>query len=163
MKAQFVQFWRARAPRERFVLAAGAALLALALGYAYAWLPMQRELAQLRGTLPHLRAQAEQIQRDAEEVARLRARPAASQRGGSVATVVEQRAAASGLREHIATLAAQDDGRVRVVLPRVGFDAWLAWIGELQAAHGVRVESARIESSGEAGMVRIEAVLAGGA
>lgn len=163
MKAQFVQFWRARAPRERVVLAAGAALLALALGYAYAWLPMQRELVQLRETLPHLRAQAEQIQRDAEEVARLRARPAASQRGGSVTAVVEQRAAASGLREHIATLAAQDDGRVRVVLPRIGFDAWLAWIGELQAAHGVRVESARIESSGEAGMVRIEAVLAGGA
>jgi len=163
VKAQLVQFWRARAPRERFVLVAGAALLALALGYAYAWLPMQRELVQLRDTLPQLHMQAAQMQRDAEEVARLRAHPAVSRQGGSIATVVEQRAAASGLREHIATLAAQDDGRVRVVLPRIGFDAWLAWIGELQAAHGVRVESARIESSGEAGMVRVDAVLAGGA
>lgn len=158
-----MQVWRARAPRERLVLAGGAALLVLALAYAYAWLPMQRELAQLREALPQLRVQAEQMQRDAEEVARLRARPAASLRGGSVAAAVEQRAAASGLREQIETITPQDAGRVRVVLPRVGFDAWLAWIGDLRAAHGVRVESARIESSGEAGMVRVEAVLAGGA
>ncbi len=163
MKTQLVQTWRARSPRERFVLAAGAAFLALALGYAYAWLPVQRDLAQLRGALPQLRVQAEQVQRDAEAVARLRARPAATLHGGSVTAVVEQRAVAAGLREHIATLVPQDAGRVRVTLPRVGFDAWLAWIGDLQAAHGVRVESAHIESNGEAGMVRIEAVLAGGA
>jgi general secretion pathway protein M len=163
VKAQFVQAWRARAPRERLVLAGGTALLAFALVYAYAWLPMQRELAQLRGALPQLRVQAEQLQRDAEEVARLRARPAVSPASGSITALVEQRAAASGLREHIETITPQDAGRVRVVLPSVGFDAWLAWIGELRAAHGVRVESARIESSGEAGMVRVDAVLAGGA
>lgn len=158
-----MQAWRARAPRERLVLAGGAALLALALAYAYAWLPMQHQLTQLRGTLPQLRVQAEQVQRNAEEVTRLRARPTTLRQGGSIVAIVEQRAAASGLREHIAALVPQDRNRVRVVLPRVGFDAWLAWIGDMQAAHGVRVESARIESSGEAGMVRIEAVLAGGA
>lgn len=163
MKAQLVQAWRARAPRERAVLAGGALFLALALCYAYAWLPMQRERMHLLETLPQLRAQAEQLQRDAEEVARLRARPVPTARGGDIVALVEQRAVASGLHERIATLVALDTGRVRVVLPHVGFDAWLAWIGELQAAHGVRIESARIEASAEAGTVRVEVVLAGGA
>ena len=65
MKDMLMQFWRARAPRERAVLGGGAALLVLALGYAYAWLPMQRDRAQLQQALPQLREQARQLQQDA--------------------------------------------------------------------------------------------------
>lgn len=162
MRKQLIQFWRSRAPRERLVLAGGSALLALALGFAYGWLPMQREAAQLRQALPQLRIQARQLQQDAQEVGRLKARPALAREGGSLASVIEQRATAAGLRERIEAITPQDAGRVRLVLPAVAFDDWIAWLGELQAGHGVRVESARIDATGEAGMVRIEAVLAGG-
>jgi general secretion pathway protein M len=162
MKKQLIQFWRSRAPRERLVLAGGAALLVLALGFAYGWLPMQREAAQLRQTLPQLRVQARQLQQDAQEVGRLKARPAMAQEGRSLASVIEQRATAAGLRERIEAITPQDAGRVRVVLPVVAFDEWIGWLGELQASHGVRVESARIEATGAAGMVKVEAVLAGG-
>lgn len=161
MKDALIQFWRARAPRERLVLA-GAALLVPALGFAYGWLPMQREVAQLRQTLPQLRAQARQLQQEAQEVARLKARPAAHPGAGSLASAVEQRALAMGLRGRIESIAPQDAGRVRVVLPQVAFDAWLGWLGELQARHGVRVDSARIEAGDVAGTVRVDAVLAGG-
>ncbi len=162
MKKQLIQFWRSRAPRERLVLAGGSALLVLALGYAYGWLPMQREAAQLRQALPQLRAQARQLQQDALEVGRLKARPVPAQQGGSLAAVIDQRAKAIGLRERIESITPQDDGRVQVVLPDVAFDAWLGWLGDLQASHAVRVESARIEARDEPGMVRIDAVLAGG-
>ena len=162
MKKQLIQFWRSRAARERVVLAGGAALLVLALGYAYGWLPIQRDAAQLRKALPQLRAQAQQMALDAEEAKRLRGRPALAQDGGSLAAVVEERATAGGLREAFDSIAAQDAGRVRVVLPAVAFDAWLGWLGELQASHGVRVESARIQAGEEAGVVAVEAVLAGG-
>ncbi len=161
MKDALIQFWRARAPRERLVLA-GAALLVPALGFAYGWLPMQREVAQLRQTLPQLRAQARQLQQEAQEVARLKARPAAKPEAGSLASAVEQRTLAMGLRGRIESIAPQDAGRVRVVLPQVAFDAWLGWLGELQARHGVRVDSARIEAGDVAGTVRVDAVLAGG-
>jgi len=161
MKAQLVQFWRTRAPRERLVLAGGSALLALALGFAYGWLPMQREAAQLRQTLPQLRAQARQLQQDSQEARRLKARPALAQQD-SLASLIEQRATAGGLRDRIESIVPQDAGHVRVVLPVVAFDAWIGWLGELQARHGVRVESARVEAGEEAGMVKVEAVLAGG-
>jgi len=162
MKDAWMQFWRARAPRERAVLGGGAALLVLALGYAYAWLPMQRDRAQLMQALPQLREQARQLQLDVQEVARLKALPAATQEAGNLALAIEQRAMASGLRDRIETLAPQDAGHVRVVLPQVAFEAWIDWLGELHASHGVRVESARIDATDEPGMVRVEAVLARG-
>lgn len=162
MKTQLIQFWRSRAPRERVVLGGGAALLVVALGYAYGWLPMQREAAQLRATLPQLRAQAQQLQQDAQEVTRLHSSPAAAQAEGNLATLIDQLATAAGLRDRVEAITPQDAGRVRIVLAGVAFDAWLGWLGELQASHGVRVESARVEAAEEAGMVRIDAVLAGG-
>lgn len=162
MKDPLIQFWRARAPRERVVLAGGAALLALALAYAYLWLPMERELAQLRQALPQLRVQARQLKQDAQEVGRLKVRPAVVQASGNLARAVEQRAIAGGMRERIESITPHDAGRVRVVLPLVAFDDWVSWVGELQAAQGVRVEWARIEAADAAGMVRVEAVLAGG-
>lgn len=161
MKDALIRFWRTRAPRERLVLA-GAALLVLALGFAYGWLPLQREAAQLRQTLPQLRAQAQQLQQEAQEAARLKARPAPNPGAGSPASAVEQRALAMGLRGQIESIVPQDAGRVRVVLPQVAFDAWIGWLGELQARDGVRVESARIEAGDVAGAVRVDAVLAGG-
>jgi len=162
MKEILIQFWRSRAPRERLVLAGGSALLVLALLYAYVWLPMQRDVAQLRLALPPLREQARQLQQDAAEVGRLKALPAVSREAGSLARAVEQRAIASGLRERMESITPQGVGQVRVVLPQVGFDAWIALLGELQSGEGVRVESARIEAADEAGMVSVDAVLAGG-
>lgn len=162
MKDALMQFWSARAPRERLVLGGGAALLALALGFAYGWLPMQREVSQLRQTLPQLRDQARQLQQDAQEVGRLKAQPAAVREAGSLLQVVEQRALAGGLRERIASIAPQGVGQVRVVLPRVGFDEWLGWLGELQTRHGVRVESARIEAADDPGWVSVDVLLKAG-
>ena len=163
MKDALIQFWLARAPRDRRILAA-AALLVAVLGFAYGWLPLQREAAQLRQTLPQLRAQAGQLQQDAQEAIRLRAQPAAKveAEAGSLAAAVERRAQDLGLRGQIESITPQEAGRVRVVLPQVAFDAWLGWLGELQARHGVRVDSARIEAGDVAGTVRVDAVLAGG-
>lgn len=162
MKDSLIQFWRTRVPRERFVLAGGSALLVLALGFAYAWLPMQRDVVQLRQALPQLRVQARQLQQDAQEVARLKAQPAVTREAGSLALAVEQRALATGLRERIESITPQDAGHVRVLLPQVAFDAWIAWLGELQTSHGVRVDSARIDATDDSGMVSVDAVLVGG-
>jgi general secretion pathway protein M len=161
MKDALIQFWRIRTQRERLVLAGGSTLLVLALGFAYGWLPMQRDLTQLRQSLPQLREQARQLQRDAQEVKRLKAQPSTMRESGNLALAIEQRAIASGLRERIESITPQDAGHVRVVLPQLAFDDWLSWTGALQTSDGIRVESARIETGDQAGMVRIDAVLAG--
>lgn len=162
MKDTLNQFWSARAPRERLVLGGGAALLALALGFAYGWLPMQREVSQLRQMLPQLRDQARQLQQDAQEVGRLRAQPAMTREAGSLVLAIEQGAVASGLRERIASIAPQGGGQVRVVLPRIGFDEWLGWLGELQTRYGARVELARVEAAADPGWVSVDMLLKAG-
>jgi general secretion pathway protein M len=162
MKALLIQFWRARAPRERLILGGGAVLLVLALGYAYGWLPMQRDAAQMRKTLPQLRVQAQQMQQDAAEVERLRAQPVVARSVDSLTLAVGQRAIASGLRERIESITAQDARHVRVVLTQVALDEWLAWLGDLQTNDGLRVESAHIVAGDAPGQVRVDAVLVGG-
>lgn len=161
MKKQALQFWRSRAPRERLVLAAGGALAVVVLAYAYLWLPVAREAAQLRENLPELRAQARQVQAGAAEVERLRARvkPAAAQQ--DLAALLDARAKQRGLRERIDSIAPTDAARVRVAAS-VPFDAWVGWLGELQAGYGVRVESTRISSGDEAGVVVVESVFTAG-
>jgi general secretion pathway protein M len=162
MKKQALQFWRSRAPRERLVLGAGGALAVLVLGYAYAWLPMAREAAQLRENLPELRAQARQVQAGVAEVNRLKARakPAAAQQ--DLVALLDARAKQRGLRERIDSIVPLDANRVRVTASSVPFDVWLGWLGELQAGYGVRVESARIDLGGEPGVVAVEAVFTAG-
>lgn len=162
MKDSLIQFWRTRAPRERLILAGGSALLVLALGFAYVWLPMQRDVTHLRQALPQLRAQARQLQQDAQEVTRLKTQPAVARGTGSLALAVEQNAQAMDLREHIESITPQDADHVRVLLPQVAFDVWLTWLGELQTSHGVRVESVRIGATDDPGMVSVDAVLVGG-
>lgn len=162
MKKQALQFWRSRAPRERLVLAGGGALAVLVLGYAYVWLPVSRETAQLRETLPQLRAQARQVQADAAEVGRLRARakPAVVQQ--DLAALLDARAKEQGLRERIDSIVPLDAAHVRVSAAAVPFDVWVGWLGELHARYGVRVESTRIVADEEAGVVAVEAVFAAG-
>ncbi|MBW8306993.1 MAG: type II secretion system protein M, partial [Thiobacillus sp.] len=116
----------------------------------------------LRQALPQLRVQAQKLQQDAQEVARLKAQPMVTQEAGSLMHAVEQRALVSGLRERIESITPQDASHVRVVLPQVTFDEWIGWLGELQTSHGVRVESASIEAADDAGTVSVDAVLAGG-
>lgn len=164
MKAHWTDFWNARTPRERLILGGGALLLLVLLGYAWLWLPVQRESAQLRAALPALRAQAQQVAADRQAVAALRARPAAAV-GGDLAARVDALAVAGGLRARIEAIVPLDAQRVRVRLPEVAFDDWITWLDTAQKA-GVRVEYARVEASGGAsggaGAVRAEAVLATG-
>ena len=162
MKKQALQFWRSRAPRERLVLAGDGALAALFIAYAYGWLPVTREAAKLRASLPELRAQARAVEAGAAEVGRLkaRARPAAVQQ--DLAALLDTRAKARGLRERIDSIAMQDALHVRVTAAAVPFDAWVAWLGELQVGDGVRVESTRIDAGDEPGIVAVEALLVAG-
>lgn len=159
MKTQPADFWNARTPRERRILGSGVLALALLLGYAWLWLPVQRESAQLRADLPALAMQAQQVAAGRQVVAALRTRSAPSS-AGDLAARVEDLAVAGGLRARIEAIVPLDAQRVRVRLPEVAFDDWIVWLDTLQKA-GVRVEYARAEASG-VGAVRAEAVLAAG-
>ncbi|MGZ5033778.1 MAG: type II secretion system protein GspM [Usitatibacter sp.] len=149
-------YWSQRSQRERRAIAIGAALVALALFVAFVVLPIERSRERLAQELPRLRASIASLQRDAEEVKRLRALPAAA--SGASSPLASLATNAGGLPG--ASINVIDDKRVRVTGNDVAFGALLEWLGNAQATHGVRVESARLEALPSPGRVRAELVLA---
>ena len=153
------RLWHSRQPRERSLVAAGLVVLAAMLVVALAWLPLERTRARLATELPELRASIVALERDAEEVKRLRAVPATIP--ANPAPLAPLIAANAWARELPGVqLSVPDEKHVRLAGEDIGFSALLDWLATAQAAHGLRVESARIEALPQPGRVRAELTLA---
>jgi type II secretory pathway component PulM len=148
-------FWQERSAGERRVIAVLAAIVAVILVITFVWLPLERARTRLSAELPRLRASIAALQRDAEEVKRLRSMP-----GVAVANPAPLASLPASAKLPGAQLALVDDKRVRLTAADVGFSALLDWLASTQAANGLRVESARIEALPVAGRVRAEITLA---
>lgn len=150
-----MSYWQSRNPRERAFLIAVAALALLLMVVAFVWLPLERSRKALRAELPRLEAATATMQRQADEVKRVRALPAAAPAAPTpLATVVASGTIARNLPGTQLTVA--DERRVRLVAADVPFGALLEAIVAAQAAHGLRVDTARIDALPAAGRVRAE-------
>src|SRR6185312_4042981 len=151
--------WYARPERERSAIAAGAVVVAIMLVVALVWLPLERTRSRLNAELPVLRASVDELQRDAAEVKRLKAMaPSIPANPAPLAPLI---AANDWARELPGVqLSVPDEKHVKLTAPDVGFTALLDWLVTAQAAHGLRVESARIDALATQGRVRAELVLA---
>ncbi len=150
--------WSTRSPRERRVLAIGAAAAAILLVFALVWLPLERTRHRLAHELPRLRASVSAMERQAEEVKRLRAMPEAPGRAANVSALIASGELARGLPGGQIFLV--DEKRVSVVGADVAFGTLLEWLATAQAFHGLRVEAARIEALPTMGRVKAELRLA---
>jgi type II secretory pathway component PulM len=146
-------WWSTRSPRERAVFSAGAAVLVLGLGAA-AWIEGERSRARLQAELPRLRASIAALERDAAEVQRLRALPVAQ--AGAAAPLATLATNGGGLPG--AQIAVLDERRVQVIGADLAFGRLLEWLRNAQSTHGMRVESARLDSLAP-GRVRAELLL----
>ena len=145
-------------PRERSLVSAGAVVAGVMLVVAFVWLPLERLRVRLAHELPLLRASVEALQRDAEEVRRVRALPPTMPGNPPpLAGVIASNAWGRELPG--VQLSVPDDKHVKLVGEDVSFGALLDWITTAQAAHGLRVESAKIEAIGMPGRVRAELTL----
>jgi general secretion pathway protein M len=155
--AALAQRWNARSPRERRAIALGAAVVTVALLWAYLWVPLQTDRARLLQELPRLRVAAGAVAEGAQEAPRLRA---AVQRAtaGSAAGVIEARA-----REDFAAafgaVAALGDDRYRVTLQPVAFEALTRYLGALATEHGIVVDSLALAPQAGPGTVAVEALV----
>ncbi|HZZ94351.1 MAG TPA: type II secretion system protein M [Usitatibacter sp.] len=143
--------WRSRSPRERRVLAWGGGLVAALLFVALAWLPLARTHARIEAELPQLRASLAALERQADEVKRLRGIPVVA----SSATPAGSMPALPGAQVSIPA-----PGRVHVVAGDVAFSALLDWLAAVQGAQGLHVESAHLEALPTSGRVRADLTLA---
>jgi general secretion pathway protein M len=160
MKQAVMEYWQSRNPRERMILAAIVGVALAAILYAYAWMPIADERAQLRKTLPDMQAAASQFKAHADEAEKL-AGQTASRGNVNVMSVVETSAKARNLRDKLSAVSAVDANHVRVVSASIGFDDWLTWSKELQA-QGIRIDSAQVNTTQEgSGLVKLTAIFAG--
>ena len=146
-------FWDGRPAREKSILLAGAVVLGVMVAVGLVWLPLERARAGLEAQLPQLRASALALQRDAEQVKRLRATPSTFPANPPpLAPLIAANAWARELPG--VQLSIPDDKHVRLAGDDVAFGALVDWLATAQAAHGLRVESAKIEALPAPGRVR---------
>jgi general secretion pathway protein M len=151
--------WRSRSARERRAAGAGLVVLAVLLIVTLVWLPLERARGRLSAQLPQLRASVKALQRDAGEVKRLRALPPTVP--ANPAPLAPLIAANAWARELPGVqLSVPDERHVKLSGADLGFTALLDWLATAQAAHGLRVEAARIEALPAPGRVRAELTLA---
>ena len=158
MKAALRKAWGSRAPRERIVIAALAAVLAAA---AYVWLvySADRGRGQLRASVAALRTQAALLEQQAAEYVQLRTAPAPPASPTDLRTLVQARADAARLSGALTRIDAVDADHVTVAFGALSFADWLGWLADLQAQH-VSLEAARIEALSAPGMIIATATLA---
>lgn len=143
--------------REWAALCAGAALIALAIAYAYVWLPVTRERDRLLASVPQLRAVAREMQRDAAELERLKGIDRKSPL--DLKAAVEQTAIASGITPGAGEISQHGAESVRVGIASAQAAQGFAFVARLQSEHGVRAESLRMTAVGDGDRVRLDAVL----
>ena len=151
--------WRGRSTRERRVVSILAVLAAIALVAAVVWLPLERTRQRLAQELPALRASLSTMERQAEEMKRLRAMPTVS----SATAVALASAAASGeLARGLAgaQVSVVNEKTVAASGADLSYGALLEWVARMQASYGLRVEHGRIEALPMAGRVRADLRLA---
>ena len=152
-------FWDHRPAREKSLLAAGAVVLGVMVIVALVWLPLERTRNRLQAELPALRASVVALKRDAAEVKRLRATPSTFPANPPpLAPLIAANAWARELPG--VQIAVPDEKHVRLSGDDIAFGALLDWVATAQAAHGLRVESAKIQSLALPGRVRAELTLA---
>jgi len=155
MRAQLNRAWRSRAPKERAIIGALAAVLAVAL---YLWLVQSAWQARgrIHASVMTLRAQSARLDQQALEVGRLRAEPAATVSTTDLRTLVQASIGAAGLSPALVRIDAPDADRVTVVFGALSFADWRAWVASLQAQR-IRLETCRIQALSAPGMVSVTA------
>jgi len=156
-----IAIWRSWSPRERTAVLAGAALALAAALYLLLWEPGMAERKRLSASLPHLRAQLEDMRRQRTEIASVRKQLAAAPRQGDLPTLLRASAAQTPFAAAVERIDALPDGKVRMQAAAVPFTAWLAWTESLQRQLGIRIASCRISALEQPGLVRIDAAFTG--
>ena len=147
--------------RDRKIVTYGGAVL-LILVLLGIVIPLNRNIAIARERVTRKQGDLQFIQSVAPQLAAAGPASAGAATSESLVVLIDSSARESGLGKSLSNSQPTGDKGLRVRLDRVGFDAMVAWLARLSQQHGVRVESAEIESAGETGLVNAGLVLKGG-
>lgn len=148
--------WARASTRERRLIALAALVVLGGAGYAWVWQPMVADTARLVRDLPRERTVLAAAQAQAAELVSLAKAPAAPR--GPLRPAIEHALAAHGIRPDAGALD-EKEGRVRVNLAAIRFDALVPLLAALAQGSGIRVIEATLTQRVEPGQVRAELAL----
>lgn len=149
LKERLGVYWLARTEQERKYLAAGAAVVLLALVYALFIDPAVSGRAQLQKDLPQLRQQAAQLQAMALEAGELARQPAPQ----VVPMTREILAASLASRSIVPQTLTMTGEYAKLQLNGVSFANLVAWLDAERREHRILVQDATISAQSPAGQV----------
>jgi general secretion pathway protein M len=165
MKAWLAQIktrhWDTLSAAEQKTVMRGGWILAPLLMYALLWQPVHHALPRLQKELPHMRAQAEQMQMLASQAQSLRQQAQlAVLDSDALKSAVEKSAQAAGLPLLVVP---GELNSVRVSADSMSFASWIQWLHAIQTTQHIRVSSAMVVATADAGTVKVQATLSNGA
>lgn len=152
--------WQGLSPRERYTLLAGGLFLLLIFFFFFVlspWLAaqkkMQRNLPGLRADLAHMRALAQSAARLKTLDLKLNA--------SELANELRKKTSPLNLPPESLHIQAQaDKGLIQLTLKQVDFNQWITWQETLNREYRLRILSAHIDRTSEAGLVNVRLTLA---
>ncbi len=148
--------------RDRHVLAGGAALAALLLGWAFVWYPLSHARAELVARVARQRADLAWMRRAAGEARELRAqgtRSQADRQGKSLLALADATARAAGLAGALKRVEPTGAASVRVSFEIASFDALVDWLERLTRDYGITVSDFSADKVEGLGLVNARVTL----
>lgn len=146
--------------RDRFLLALGAVLVTVALLYGVVWKPLGERVAALRVTVAEQAATHEWMQEAAREIRQLRNRQGPARAGQtSLLSLSDRTARQHGLGPAIRRVEPEGADKVRIQLEQAAFDDITAWLENLVAREGVRIEIITVDARDQPGLVNARLTL----
>ncbi|GMV02105.1 MAG: hypothetical protein AMXMBFR52_17610 [Burkholderiales bacterium] len=152
MLEQLLQRWQMLTPRERRILATGAALLAVALLWLVLFEPAWNARRRLQAELPAMRVQLAEVEQLAGDARLLGAVPVAGDAPQAVKVQLEQSIEAAGLKPGLAQFTLTGN-LFELRFKSVPHAMWLAWLEAAARETRLRVIAASITRETGVGVI----------
>ena len=156
------KLWRAREPREQRVLASGALVCVLLLGWALVWHPLERARQDLDARLQARQQDLAFLQQARSQLQQLQSRDqksGASRQGKSLLALADASARKAGLGPNIQRLEPLDDKRIRLEYKAADFDVLMGWLADLNRRYGIRADDVSVDRASGNGQVNARLTL----
>ena len=150
------------APRERNLVYAAAALLAVAVVYFAVVMPLQTMAARRAARVEQKTADLAWMRQVAPQVTAAAAAGGGAASNESLVVLVDRTGRQAGLGSALRDQSPSGEHGLRLRLEAAPFDALVTWLALLQQQHGVAIESATIDAAGAPGLVNASLALAHG-
>jgi len=150
------------APRERNLVYAGAAVMAVALVYLVIVLPVTSSAQHRAARIEQKASDLAWMRQVAPQVSASAATGAGSS-NESLVVLVDRTGREAGLGAAIRDQSPSGDQGLRLRLEGASFDVLVTWLASLQQQYGVRVDAATIDAASAVGLVNASLTLSHGA